>query len=154
MLMSDFRVDQLDHVELFVPDRDEAAAWYERTLGLSIAPEYAHWAADPAGPLMLTTAGAGTKLALFVGEPQGDRPTAGFHRVAFRVSAAGFDAFLAHVQDNPVFGEGGEEVRELTVRNHGVAQSVYFCDPYGHRLEVTTYDVNPANVHGRDERSV
>jgi catechol 2,3-dioxygenase-like lactoylglutathione lyase family enzyme len=151
--MCEFRVDQLDHVELFVPDRDEAAVWYGRTLGLSIAPEYEHWAANPAGPLMLTTAGAGTKLALFVGEPQGDRPTAGFHLAAFRVSRAGFDAFLAHVRDNPVFGEGGEEVRELAVCDHGAARSVYFRDPYGHRLEVTTYDVNPANVHGRDERS-
>jgi glyoxylase I family protein len=148
-----FRVDQLDHVELFVPDRYEAAAWYGRTLGLSIAPEYEHWAAHPESPLMLTTAGAGTKLALFAGEPQGNHPTTGFHRVAFRVSRAGFDVFLAHVRDNPVFDEKGAEVRELAVSDHGAAQSVYFRDPYGHRLEVTTYDVNPADVHGRDERS-
>jgi catechol 2,3-dioxygenase-like lactoylglutathione lyase family enzyme len=151
--MCAFRVDQLDHVELFVPDRYGAAAWYGRTLGLSIAAEYEHWATYPESPLMLTTAGAGTKLALFVGEPQGDRPTAGFHRVAFRVTRAGFDAFLAHVRDNPVFGEEGEEVRELEVRDHGEALSVYFRDPYGHRLEVTTYDVNPANGRERDERS-
>jgi catechol 2,3-dioxygenase-like lactoylglutathione lyase family enzyme len=151
-LLCKFRVDQLDHVELFVSDRYEAAVWYERTLGLSIAPEHEHWAAHPAGPLMLTTAEAGTKLALFVGEPQRDRPTAGFHLVAFRVSRAGFDAFLAHVRDNPVFGEGGEEVRELAVHDHGAARSVYFRDPYGHRLEVTTYDVAPANFPGRQER--
>ena len=29
-----FTVLQIDHVELFVPDRYEAARWYERTLGL------------------------------------------------------------------------------------------------------------------------
>ncbi len=150
---SEFRVDQLDHVELFVPDRHEAARWYGRTLGLAIAPEYEHWATDPAGPLMLTTPAAGTKLALFVGGPQGDRPTAGFHRVAFRVSRAGLDEFLAHVRDNPVFGEQGEEVRELAVRDHGVARSVYFRDPYGHRLEVTMYDLGPAVQSNRDERS-
>jgi len=56
--------------------------------------------------------------------------------------------------DNPVFGEGGEELRELAVRDHGAARSVYFRDPYGHRLEVTTYDPSPAAVHGRDEGSV
>ena len=139
--MPEFRVDQVDHVELFVPDRHEAAAWYGRVLGLSVASEYAHWAADPAGPLMLTTAGAGTKLALFTGTPQADRPTAGFHLVAFRVTRAGFNAFQAHIRDNPVYDERGEPVRELAVRDHGAARSVYFRDPYGHRLEVTTYDV-------------
>jgi hypothetical protein len=24
--------------------------------------------------------------------------------------------------------------------DHGLAFSIYFCDPYGNRLEVTTYD--------------
>jgi catechol 2,3-dioxygenase-like lactoylglutathione lyase family enzyme len=142
--MDGFRVDQLDHVELFVPDRHAAAAWYARTLGLQIVPEYAPWAADPQGPLMIATAHAGTKLALFAGEPQGTRPTAGFHRVAFRVSRRDFEAFLAHVRQNPVLGEQGEEIRDLAVRDHGAALSVYLRDPYGHRLEVTTYDVAPA----------
>lgn len=32
--MAAFRVEQIDHVELFVPDRREAAAWYGRTFGL------------------------------------------------------------------------------------------------------------------------
>jgi catechol 2,3-dioxygenase-like lactoylglutathione lyase family enzyme len=146
--MDGFRVGQLDHVELFVPDRDAAAAWYARTLGLQVVPEYAHWATDPQGPLMIATPHAGTKLALFAGEPQGTRPTAGFHRVAFRVSRRDFEAFLAHVRQNPVFDERGEEVRELVVRDHGAALSVYFCDPCGHRLEVTTYEVAPAAVAG------
>ncbi len=147
-MLSEFRVDQLDHVELFVPDRHVAAAWYERTLGLSIAAGYEYWAADPAGPLMLS-AGAGTKLALFVGESPADRPTAGFHLVAFRVSRTGFDAFLTRVLDHPVFGERGEEVRALEVRDHGVARSVYFRDPYGHRLEITTYDPDPTTLDRR-----
>jgi catechol 2,3-dioxygenase-like lactoylglutathione lyase family enzyme len=146
--MDGFRVAQLDHVELFVPDRDVAAAWYARTLGLEVLRDHAAWAADSDGPLMIGTAHAGTKLALFVGEPQGARPTAGFSRVAFRVSRQDFEAFRAHVLANPVFGEQGEEVRELAVRDHGAALSVYFRDPYGHRLEVTTYDVAPAAAAG------
>lgn len=93
---------------------------------------------------MIATAQAGTKLALFAGQPQGPRPTAGFHLVAFRVNRRDFEAFLAHVRENPVFSEHGEEVRELAVRDHGAAWSVYFCDPYGHRLEVTTYDLAAA----------
>ena len=78
-----FQVAQIDHVELFVPERRAAAAWYARVLGLEIVPGCEHWAEDPRGPLMIGTRDAGTKLALFRGEPQGERETAGFHRVAF-----------------------------------------------------------------------
>ena len=39
--MSAFRVLQLDHVELFVPDRHEAAEWYKRILGLEIMTPFA-----------------------------------------------------------------------------------------------------------------
>jgi catechol 2,3-dioxygenase-like lactoylglutathione lyase family enzyme len=137
-----FKVHHIDHVELFVPDRREAARWYERTLGLSIVPEYERWAEDPQGPLMISSDGGGTKLALFTGEPRGRRPTAGFHLVAFRVDGAGFLGFLGHLENAPVCDEAGEEVRALKPRDHGQAFSVYFCDPWGHRLEVTTYDAD------------
>ena len=142
--MSSFHVDQVDHIELFVPDRRAAATWYARTLGLEIVPGFEHWAEPARGPLMITTRDAGTKLALFPGNPRGTRDTAGFHRVAFRVNRAGFDAFRAHVRENPVFGEQGEELRELPIQDHGLAWSVYFQDPYGHRFEVTTYEAPAA----------
>ena len=56
-----FRVDQIDHVELFVPDRDEAAAWYRDVLGLEVVAAFAHWADDPAGPLMISPDGGSTE---------------------------------------------------------------------------------------------
>ena len=139
--MSSYQVDQIDHVELFVPNRRIAAEWYEQVLGLQVAKAFASWADDQDGPLMIATRSGGTKLALFEGEPRGERLTTGFHRVAFRVDRASFEAFCRHVQSNPVCDELGEELRELTVVDHGLAISVYFCDPYGHRLEVTTYEV-------------
>ncbi|HEX4966399.1 MAG TPA: VOC family protein [Thermoanaerobaculia bacterium] len=135
-----FKVDQIDHVELFVPDRQEAARWYERTLGIAALPEHADWAADPGGPLMISSDGGATKLALFTGEPRRNRPTAGFHLVAFRVTGAGFLQFLEHVRDHPVYDDEGDEIRSLTPRDHHKAFSVYFNDPWGHRLEVTTYE--------------
>jgi catechol 2,3-dioxygenase-like lactoylglutathione lyase family enzyme len=49
-----FRVLQIDHVELFVPDRQAAAAWYESVLGLISVPEAVQWAKDPEGPLMIS----------------------------------------------------------------------------------------------------
>jgi len=86
MSVDRFRVVQIDHVEVFVPDRHEAATWYRRVLGCEILQEYAEWSEDPRGPLMISPDGGRTKLALFRGEPQGASPTAGFHLVAFRVT--------------------------------------------------------------------
>ena len=69
----------IDHIELTVPDRHVAAAWYHDVLGMVIVPEFEFWANDPNGPLMISAAEGGTKLALFVGEPRGSERTIGFH---------------------------------------------------------------------------
>ncbi|WP_420631861.1 VOC family protein [Candidatus Leptofilum sp.] len=133
-----FRVQQIDHVELFVPDQYEAAQWYADVLGLHIIPEFEFWAKD--GPLMLTTANSNTKLALFQGEPKGNRPTAGHHRVAFGVDGAGFMQFLARLEEIVVYNQQNERLTRERVVDHGLAWSIYFCDPYGHLYEITTYD--------------
>lgn len=130
---------RVDHVELFVPDRAEAAAWYGKALGLQPVPGTEAWAADPEGPVMLSADGGETKLALFKGQPQGPRLTAGWHRVAFQVTAQGLVAFLRHAEALGL-RERGDPLR---LRDHGAAISVYFSDPYGHRLEITTYDPGP-----------
>lgn len=137
--VSNFKVDQIDHVELFVPDRYEAARWYRQTLGLEIVREREHWAV-PGGPLMISSDGGHTMLALFEGEPRRSHPTAGFHRVAFRVSGTAFLQFLERVKQFPVFSDTGDKVEELAPVAHGQAFSVYFCDPHGNRFEITTYD--------------
>ncbi len=135
-----FRVSQIDHVEMFVPDRHEAADWYERVLGLEIVRGFEHWAEDPRGPLMISSDNASTKLALFEGVPQGSRETSGFHLVAFRVDAAGFVCFLERLADLNLVDHRGQVVTPRLAVDHDRAFSIYFCDPYGHRLEVTTYD--------------
>ena len=138
--MTTFRVSQIDHVELFVPDRAEAADWYKQTLGLDIVSGYEHWAADPRGPLMISSDEGSTKLALFQGQPQNADPMAGWRRVAFRVDADGFIAFVTRLADRPLFDERRQPVTVAAIADHQQAYSIYFCDPYGHRLEVTTYD--------------
>lgn len=140
MQSEEFRVDQLDHVELFVPDRREAAAWYQRVLGLRVVTEYEYWADDPRGPLMISSDGGNTKLALFQGSPQGSRETAGFHRVAFRVGADNFAKFIARLADLDLVDHLGKRVTDESVADHQGARSIYFCDPFGHRLELTTYE--------------
>ena len=130
----------IDHVELFVPDRQEAAAWYDRVLGLRVMTAYVFWADDPRGPLMISSDGGQTKLALFQGTPQGTRDTAGFHRVAFRVGAPEFNDFLSRLADLALVNHLGQSVTRSDVVDHRAAFSIYFCDPFGHRLELTTYD--------------
>lgn len=129
------RVLGIDHVELFVPDRFEAAAWYERVLGLAVVPEFRVWSADPGGPLMIA-APDGTKLALFQGTPSGETGGSGFHRVAFRVTAEGFLEFLQKLSEVTLRPGSHDD----PVVDHDRAYSVYFSDPWGHRLEVTTYE--------------
>jgi catechol 2,3-dioxygenase-like lactoylglutathione lyase family enzyme len=72
--MAGFSVLGIDHVEMFVPDRYEAAKWYDAILGLHILSDYEEWARDPGGPLMISSDNGNTKLALFTGEPPGERP--------------------------------------------------------------------------------
>ena len=147
-----FRALQINHVELFVPDRHAAAHWYQRVLGLQILPGYEDWAADPQGPLMISSDGGSTKLALFVGEPQGSRPTSGFHLVAFRVDAAGFIEFVQRLAELQLTDHQGRFVASESVVDHQQAFSVYFSDPYGHRLEVTTYDHEATRMALRTQR--
>jgi catechol 2,3-dioxygenase-like lactoylglutathione lyase family enzyme len=134
------KVGALDHVELFVPDRFEAASWYQQSLGLAILEECRPWADNPQGPLMISSDGGVTKLALFTGQPQGARATAGFHRVAFVVDGQGFLAFLDRLPGLNLQDHQARPVRADAAVDHQQAYSIYFCDPYGHRLEVTTYD--------------
>jgi hypothetical protein len=47
---------------------------------------------------------------------------------------------VEQVRDVPVYDTEGRELRALDVIDHDKALSVYFCDPYGTRLEVTTYE--------------
>ena len=126
----EFRVDGIDHVEVFVPDIEASVRWYAETLGLA---EIARW--DPE-PVMI---GVGdTKLALFKskpdaasGRPDGQVGEAGWHRVAWRTDKAGFERVQAHLSEiNVKFGGPID---------HGTARSIYFEDPDGNRLEITYY---------------
>ncbi len=134
-----FKVLQIDHVELFVPDQYEAARWYERVLGLQVVPSAEHWAAD-GGPLMISSDGGSTMLALFAGQPVPSPQTAAFRRVAFRVTGAGFTEFLRRLSDLELADIHNQRLTPGSVVDHQQAYSIYFVDPYGHLLEVTTYD--------------
>ncbi len=138
--MTEFRALQIDHVEVLVPDRHAAADWYERTLGLCVIQEYEHWATDPNGPLMISSDGGNTKIALFEGQPQAGQSVAGWQTVAFRTDSDGFMEFIERLTDLQLTDRVGRSVTFDLVKDHQQSYSVYFCDPYGNELEVTTYE--------------
>jgi len=154
-MKNSFEVGSIDHVEMFVPGRYEAAEWYDRVLGLKIISGFEHWAEDPGGPLMISSDGGATKLALFRGQSPGERETVGFHRVAFRVTGEAFNSFLDLLEDQQLSDHLGRRVTRDLVADHDKSFSVYFHDPYGHRLEITTYDYdNVADSLARSKTSL
>ena len=130
------RVNQIDHVEVEVPDRHAAAHWYHAALGFEICHEYEPWAKHKRGPLMISTDGGKTKLALFEGQPQGDAPPIGIRRIAFRIGGDDFLKLIEQLDALP----GNNTVQRSEIIDHDKSFSVYFSDPYGNPLEVTTYD--------------
>lgn len=129
-----FQVGGIDHVELSVPDRYEAADWYNEALGLEVVEEFEHWAELSAYPLMISSDGGDTMLALFKGSPS--NRSGGFQRVAFETSGAKFLQFRERLGSISNI----DAARARNVTDFGSAYSVFFSDPYGHSFEVTTYD--------------
>lgn len=125
------RVEGLDHVALTVRDVARSVAWYQDVLGLERRYEAA-WGDFPA------IVGAGTTaLALFPAPvpdpaPPPGRDVLSVRHIAFRVDGATFERARGHL-----------EARGLapTFEDHTAAHSLYFADPDGHQLEITTYEV-------------
>ena len=117
------RIEGLDHVAFAVPDQEASIAWYRDVLGLERAFEDA-WRGVPA----VLAAPDGTGVALF--RPS-ERNRHGFLHFAFRVDAAGLDEARSRLVEAGI---------ELDEQDHGVARSIYFLDPDGNRVELTTYE--------------
>ncbi len=124
----------IDHIELYVPNREQAAQWYGDVFGFTIMEEHRDWAIQN-GPLMITNDGGNTMIALFEGSPQGEHQVRGLRRLAFRVSASEFLQFIESSGSWRSTSLGSEHIQD-----HDKAFSVYFADPFGTLLEVTTYD--------------
>ncbi|NET39789.1 MAG: VOC family protein [Cyanothece sp. SIO1E1] len=125
---------RIDHIELFVPDREQAVRWYRDVLGFQVLEAHRAWATKQ-GPLMISNDGGNTMIALFEGQAQGEREVCGFRRVAFRVGGADFLRFLESSGKWRPTPLGAKDIRD-----HERAISVYFSDPWGNLLEVTTYE--------------
>ena len=126
-----FELQGIDHVALTVRDVVASVRWYQTVLGLERRYEAA-WGDFPA------VVGIGsTSLAIF--PVRGDSPneppgpdTLCFRHVAFRVDRRNFELARASLASLGI---------EVTPQDHDIAHSIYFLDPDGHQLEITTYDV-------------
>ena len=121
-------LQRLDHVSLNVSDRRRSIAWYRDVLGLEQRgePRQDDW------PVFMGEFGA--CVALFqaqVETPERQPESTGLRHVAFMVARDD----LARAQER--LDEHGVEFR---FEDHGNAHSVYFPDPDGNVIELTTYE--------------
>jgi catechol 2,3-dioxygenase-like lactoylglutathione lyase family enzyme len=128
-----FRLDGIDHVALAVRDVEHSARWYQETLGLQRLYQEI-WGSHPA------IVGLGTtSIALFpVGsenpKPQPTRDTLAMRHLAFRANRAAFEKARKELPKRGITPE---------FQDHQAAHSIYFQDPDGHRIEITTYELGP-----------
>jgi catechol-2,3-dioxygenase len=132
-------LERIDHIHVFVADREAAESWYREVLGLRRVPELAFWATD-GGPLTLADAGGAIHLALFEKPARPCRST-----IALAVNAEGFMAWLKHLSGT--FGQALQAV------DHQVAWSMYFADPDGNPYEITCYEHEAVAARLHEQRS-
>jgi catechol 2,3-dioxygenase-like lactoylglutathione lyase family enzyme len=126
--MAKYGNEGLDHVAIAVEDVERSRRFYAEVLGF----ERAHEEWDV--PVVMAANGTGVAIfdrELHPGEGDGP-PDVRILHIAFRVDREGFESAR---------GELGERGLEPRFSDHGIAHSLYFRDPDGHQLELTTYDV-------------
>lgn len=126
-----FTLEHIDHIALTVRDLDESIAWYKGVLGLQ--QPHNVWDNNPA----MLCAG-NTCLALFAARTDNPAPTPDVQQtivmkhLAFRVDSDNFTLAQTALQARGI---------DFTVADHEISHSIYFYDPSGHQLEITTYDL-------------
>jgi len=126
-----FKLEAIDHVALTVRNVEQSVQWYVEVLGLERRFKK-EWGSHPA------VVGVGnTSLAIFPVKAVEPAPPPGpetlcYRHVAFRVDRENFERARKELRGRGI---------ELEPQDHGTAHSIYFLDPDGHQLEITTYGV-------------
>ncbi len=132
-----FKVRQIDHVHVAVRDRASAAEWYVRTLGLEHDLYFSAWSEDRGAPLMLKTNSGHTAVALFERSVLSveDRST-----IAFSTDAENFLALLRSPELGNLRNSSNQPLSRHSLVDHKLCLSIYFCDPDGNPIEITTQE--------------
>ena len=137
--MGQFKMGSLDHMHLVVPDRHEAAAWFERNLGFEIVDAYREWAEVEGGPLHVSADGGQSGLALF--QAQAGHPISQISiGIAFQVDAKSFVNFAHGLDGSEIRNSEGEALSAASVVDHDLCYAFYFQDPWDNAFELDCYD--------------
>jgi catechol 2,3-dioxygenase-like lactoylglutathione lyase family enzyme len=125
------QLEGIDHVALGVRDIERSVKWYTDVLGFERLHEDM-WDGVP------TFIGKGnTGIALFPASADA-KSTSSTHRdirmlhLAFRANRENFLAAQRELQKRGI---------KFEFQDHEISHSIYFRDPDGHQLEITTYEV-------------
>jgi catechol 2,3-dioxygenase-like lactoylglutathione lyase family enzyme len=122
-------LDGIDHVALSVRDVGRSAQWYIDVLGF----ERRHQGMWDGIPVFI---GKGTtSIALFpVRSKEGSSSRGGVRmlHLAFRASRQNFLAAQEELKSRGI---------KFEFQDHEISHSIYFRDPDGHKLEITTYEL-------------
>jgi catechol 2,3-dioxygenase-like lactoylglutathione lyase family enzyme len=122
-------LDGIDHVALSVRDVERSAQWYIDVLGF----ERRHQGMWDGIPVFI---GKGTtSIALFpVGSKEGSSSRGGVRmlHLAFRASRQNFLAAQEELKSRGI---------KFEFQDHEISHSIYFRDPDGRKLEITTYEL-------------
>ena len=130
-----FCTEGIDHIALTVRDVHRSAAWYQEVLGLERRYQ------DVWGDRPVVVGAGGTSLAFFQVQDLtltvsiGSRRRVRLRHIAFRVDRA----------ELRPRAERSLRRRGITFefQDHTISRSIYFSDPDGYELEITTYDLAP-----------
>jgi len=125
------QLEGLDHVALGVRDTERSAQWYIEVLGFERLYDDA-WNGIP-----IFVGKGNTGLALFPADSNEKSPPSG-HRelrllhLAFRANRENFLAAQRELKERGI---------KFDFQDHEISHSIYFRDPDGHALEITTYEL-------------
>ena len=119
------KLKNIDHIHIFVTDRQEALNWFRTVLGLKPVKNLLFWAKT--GPLTIGNEEGSVHIALFKGKPKKNRSV-----IAFNTTGKEFINWHKKIKN----ALGGN----IEIEDHSVSFSIYFEDPYGNPYEITSYD--------------
>lgn len=122
------KIDALDHVALSVRDAEHSARWYAEVLGFERQHE-GKWGGRP-----VFLGNQESSVALFQAAPAPDDAPAR-RRILHFAFRTGREAFIS------AQGELRRRGVPFEFEDHEISHSIYFRDPDGHQVEVTTYEV-------------